>query len=248
MMASMIISINGNAVTGIDVARYQGRPNLSLASSNDETFNAFHNRPSWLNLLGIKCWDSKYGEDTQFRNNRSFAAGLGVRWRFLYIYLRDPNQFGDISHQMASFLQAVETLAPHEALMLDWEDKAVNRSHIDEATRILRVMTPDRWAVYVNDMTPDMTEWMKENRDAPPTEKVPVVHPSWQTEGWVDADFWDACVWQVFVAPIDAHPDLQRLYPQASAIDVDWVRKPAECDALCGLSQQSGLASNANGG
>lgn len=229
----MIISINGNPVTGIDVARYQGPPNASLiASGTDGT----RMRPPWLNLMGIKCWDAKYGLDTQFRRNRDFAAKLGVRWRFLYIYLRNVPEYGDISDQMAGFLQEIGSLNRGECVMLDWEDHGVTRADIDEAERILNVMCFERWCMYVNDMTPDMVNWMVENRDgAPIGESVPVVHPSWGAEGWQDARHWNAVVWQVHVANVSEHPDFSLLYPQASAIDVDWVRDPWTCDLLCDL-------------
>lgn len=217
----MIISVNGNPVNGIDVAKYQGAP-----ARIDPV-------PDWLWVLGIKATDA--GKpldkfiDPQFLANRQWARDVSIPFRVLYCFLREPTVM-DMSDQMAIFCQAVGSLEEGECVMIDWERAGITMANIREVERIMNVVYPYRWCMYVNDVTPDMITWMN-------TRQVPLVHPDWSNEGWEAAEKWDAMIWQVSIAN-DSNTgywsDLKELYPKATAIDVDWVRKVDELERLCG--------------
>lgn len=207
----MIITHNGNAVNGIDVAKYQGQIVLPPE------------KPDWLWFMGIKATDvQKVGEggiDPFFQTNREAAADMEVLFRSYYCYLRDPNEWGDIADQVALFCQTVGRIGQGESVYVDWEDHAVTLEHFYEVERILDVVYPNRWMVYVNDVTPDMTDWLGANTEV--TDPIPVFHPNYGAEGWQEADRWDACIWQVGI-----HPGGLELYPQAQGIDVNWIVRP----------------------
>lgn len=219
----MIISVNGNPVNGIDVAKYQGAPQAQAQ------------RPSWLNLIGIKATDAGKPADNfvdpMFLVNRTWATNRQIPFRIFYSFLRGPEVM-DMSDQMAIFCQAVGKLSPGEAVMIDWELHEITLENIREVERVMNVVYKDRWCMYVNDANSDMIAWMN-------SREVPLVHPDWRQEGWTAAERWDAMVWQVDVADkVEGNTrywdELKKLYPQATRIDVDWVRKPDELAKLCG--------------
>ena len=221
----MIITHHGTAVNGIDVAKYQGVVSVPPV------------RPDWLSFFAFKATDSqKLSEgmvDPQFVNNRVAGNKLDVRWRPIYMYLRDPAEHGTIDEQFAVYCQTVGKIRPGECVMVDWEEYRVSLDDVLHLEELIRpIYGPSRWCMYVNDMTPDMTTWMETNLES--VDPVPVIHPNYTPNGLTEAQNWGAAVWQVGVANRETCLDPFELYPQASGIDVDWVLKPDAMDQVCG--------------
>ena len=222
----MIITHEGQPVAGIDVAKYQGRVKMPKLL------------PDWLRFFAFKATDTKkvseQGEDPQFRTNREVGRVLDIRWRPMYMYLRDPALYGSMASQFAHYTQTVGQLQTGECVMVDWEDHDVTLTDIRDLEHILGVIYPNRWVMYVNDQNPDMVRWLDENVAA--GSPVPVIHPNYSEYGLSEAERWDAAVWQVGIAERTTCPEPFELYPQALGIDVDWVLKPHVMDNVCGRS------------
>lgn len=210
----MILSINGNPVNGIDTAKYQ---QLDLSQE----------KPDWLWFWGIKACDIAKNPkvDLNFQASRNKAMGWKVRWRSFYIYLRSGY---DMSDQMALFCQTVGTLVEGESVYLDWEDKEVTLADIRECERVMDVVYPNRWMMYVNNTTQDMITWMEERAKRNQYEAPPLMHPDWRHDGWRAAETWGAAVWQSGIAKKGQLPELVT----ESDCDIDWVRLPEQMDRI----------------
>lgn len=221
-----IITHERQPVAGIDVAKYQGRVKVPRA------------RPPWLRYFAFKATDTKkvpeMGVDPQLVTNRTAGIDMNVRWRPIYMYLRDPALWGSMAEQFALYTQAVGKLETGECVMVDWEAHELTLEDIRELEHMIEVVYGRRWVMYVNDQNSDMTRWLDENVAA--GSPVPVIHPNYSEYGLSEAKRWDAAVWQVGIAERSTCPEPFELYPEASGIDVDWVLKPHVMDHVCGRS------------
>jgi len=221
----MIITHDGFAVNGIDVAKYQGQVTIPPV------------RPDWLSFFAYKATDTKkLAEgmvDPEFVNNHVAGNKLDVRWRPIYMYLRDPAQYGTIDEQFAVYCQIVGPLRDGHCVMVDWEETDVGIDDIHHLEKLINVTYGrDRWAMYVNDINADMRRWLEDNLASPV--QIPVIHPNYSASGFEEAERWGAAVWQIGVANRGTCADPFELYPQATNIDVDWVLKPWVMDRVCG--------------
>jgi len=218
----VIVTHNGHPVNGIDVAKYQSR-----------VIDPLPLRPQWLSFFGVKATDTKkiseMGVDPQFGANREAGTMWNVRWRPIYLFVRNPTDWGTMAEQFSLYAQVVGELRPGECVMVDWENHDVTGAHIAELTRLIEIVYGSRWIMYVNDMTPDMVSWMEANVAA--GSPVPIVHPNpYYIE---EAIRFDAAVWQCGVASRTTCPEPFALYPNCDAIDVDFVLKPDVMDHVC---------------
>lgn len=170
-----MLLVNNRPCNGIEGSRYTGSPKLV-------------SKPDWLKYYGMKACDSGGGwpgVDPTFVANRQNAYDMQVRWRGIYIYLRP----GSPANQMSLLTETVGDLIPGEFIFLDWEDIAVSLSEIRFYEIMLKAEYPNRWAMYVNDSSPDMVEWLRV-----PT--CPVLHPNYNDTGYRDAVKFGAAIWQ----------------------------------------------------
>ena len=201
--------VNGVPVNGIDVSHWNGKSNLPV--------------PEWVKYYGMKAvhlGGTKMvdGVDPLLDYNRQRASTTPtVQWAGMYLYLvHDYPQVDQIN----KLIETVGDLASGEFVFLDWEDPEIVALD-EEAMYYLDAIYPGRWAMYVNDMTPAMTNWMYWNKtsDAP----IPLIHPDWRPEGWKAADDWEATIWQPGVGAVPGY---------ANCIDIDLVTQPDELDRI----------------
>jgi GH25 family lysozyme M1 (1,4-beta-N-acetylmuramidase) len=203
-------------VNGIDVSHWNGDPDLDVLAEQD-----------WLRLYGMKAShiggsNMVDGVDPFHARNRALAADIGsVRWRMHYPFIH-----GSASPvaQIEALRRAVGDLEPGDGIYLDWETPTppqvvASRSLFEDACALVDAEYPSRWAVYVNDVSAEMTDWM-----SAPT--APIWHPNFSAAGLTEARRWQSAVWQAGVASVPGFPN---------PVDVNYVLQPAVLDRVCGL-------------
>jgi GH25 family lysozyme M1 (1,4-beta-N-acetylmuramidase) len=201
--------VRNTPVNGIDVSHWNGISPEPV--------------PEWVKYYGIKAahlGGTKMvdGIDPLFQYNRKRARFTPtVRWIGMYLYLTADTPMVD---QINTLIHAVGDLQKREFVFLDWEDPEL--TVLDpEAMYYLESIYSNRWAMYVNDMTPSMNVWMERNRTTP--DSIPVIHPNWSPEGWAEAQKWEASVWQAGVGQVDGYEN---------CIDVNLVTLPDKLDRI----------------
>jgi hypothetical protein len=136
------------------------------------------------------------------------------------------------SQQMSLFCKTVGELNLGEFVYLDWEETTVTRREIDLYSEMMMVEYPDRWAMYVNDQPGDMVAWLNGNNENIARGDlemfVPVIHPNYTDAGHVEAEKWNAMIWQNGEGKVPT--------AFAATIPLNWCRMPFMLDRVCGYT------------
>lgn len=208
-----MIIVNERPCDGVDLSHWNGLFNFS---------------GDWLKFFGHKATHPNgkgmvNGVDPKFYSRRSFAIEHGVRCRAFYMWVV-PTSVSRPAAQVELLSRTVGELQPGESVYLDWEDKTVPLTTIDEISFYMDLVFPNRWFMYVNDATPDMTAWMESNKK---TQSIPLMHPNYNLDfGLWEARKWDAMIWQTGIG---------RPPGFTADVPIDLVLLPTLLDLVCGL-------------
>jgi GH25 family lysozyme M1 (1,4-beta-N-acetylmuramidase) len=212
-------------VNGIDVSHWNGDPDLDYLAENP-----------WLKLYGMKA--SHVGGagmvndiDPYLKGNHRQAKHIeSVRWRMHFAFI----------HGSASPLAQVEALAravdsfgglqEGDGLYIDWETPTskthpqvvATRAQLDDVLALVDAEWPNRWAVYANDVSTEMTAFVNEADDL----GIPLWFPDYsQTAGLWNTRKVRATVWQT------SNSGTVPGFP--GPIDLNYVLRPELLDLIC---------------
>lgn len=211
-----MIIVNERPCNGVDLSHWNG--NFAMAADQ-----------SWLKFFGHKATHPNgsrmiNGIDPKFAIRRTLAAEHNIRWRAFYSWIV-PSVVARPSAQVALLSKAIGELQQGESVYLDWEDKTVPLTTIDELSFYMDLVFPGRWFMYVNDSNAEMTSWMESNVQS---EAVPVMHPNYNLDlGLIEARKWKSMVWQTGTG---VPPGF------TGEVPIDLVLQPDLLDWICGRS------------
>ncbi len=189
-------------VNGIDVSHWNGAPPTDALAEHADT---------WLKFMGIKATHHGNrhcpgGVDPKFAANRRAAQDAQIPYVGLYAFLEDDV---DQREQVLLLAETVGTLEPNEFVFLDWERPGMLAINDDAVWHMNHIFGRQRWAVYVNDSTPQMLAWLQQNAALLPgaPSHVPVFHPDWSHDGYRKAAQYQATLWQVGIGPVEGYPE-----------------------------------------
>lgn len=176
-----MIIVNDRPCDGVDLSHWNGDFDLT--------------GQDWVKFFGHKMThpQGSGGVDPKFFSRRAIASQNDIRWRAFYAWLV-PSAIARPAAQVAFIEKTIGFLDEGESIYLDWEDKAVPFTMVEEISYYMDLVFPGRWFMYVNDQSPDMTAWLESNKE---TDAVPVMHPNYSLDlGLIEARKWNAMIWQ----------------------------------------------------
>lgn len=208
-----MIIVNDRPCDGVDLSHWNNDPLLM--------------EQSWLKFFGHKATHPggsgmPQGFDQKLPSRRLRAADAGIRWRAFYMWVV-PKSVARAAVQVELLSRYVGELHEGESVYLDWEDKTVPFTMIEEISYYMDLVFPARWFMYVNDQSPDMTAWLESNKE---TDAVPVMHPNYSLDlGLIEARKWNAMIWQTGAGIPPAFN---------GEVPLDLVLRPDLLDWVCG--------------